>query len=161
MTRPRSKGSRADVADVKAYALKLLGYRSRSRREMLRRLKMKGFDDGRINDAIKFLEDTGLLSDEDLAPRLLRHSVEDKHLGGKGIRAFLTKRGLDKELVDKTMLLHTVEMEEESARQLVEKKLRAMKGHPGDVIRRRLWGMLQRRGFSGDVISRVVDSVKV
>lgn len=157
MTRPRSKGSRADV---NAYALKLLGYRSRSRREMLRRLKMKGFEDSRINEAIKFLEDTGLLSDEDLAPQLFRHSVEDRLLGEKGIRAFLTKRGLDKELVDKTMLLHTVEMEEESARRLVEKKLRAMKGHPGDVIRRRLLGMLRRRGFSGDVISRVVDSVK-
>ncbi len=128
---------------------------------MLLRLKIKGFEDGRINDTIKFLEDAGLLSDEALASQLFRHSVEDRHLGGKGIRAFLIKRGLDKELVEKTLLLHTVEMEEESARKLVERKLRAMRGHPGNVIRRRLWGMLQRRGFSGDVISRVVDSVKM
>ncbi len=155
--RQRSKGSRADV---KAYALKLLGYRARSRKEMLRRLKIKGFDDGRINHAIKFLEDTGLLSDETLAPQLFRHSVEDKSLGKRGIRAFLTARGLDRELVDKTLLLHTVEMEEKSARELAERKLKTMKNYPENVIRRRLRGMLQRRGISGDVINRVVNSVK-
>ena len=57
------KGSRADA---KTYALKLLGYRSRSKKEMLERLKRKGFESGQINAAIKFLEDTDLINDKEI-----------------------------------------------------------------------------------------------
>ncbi len=54
------KGSRADA---KAYALRLLSYRSRSKKEMFERLERKGFDSGEINRAVKSLEDTGLIND--------------------------------------------------------------------------------------------------
>ena len=70
-------GSPADVnrlvhiAEAKSYALKLLGYRSRSEKEMTERLKKKGFDGTVINSVVKFLKDTGLIKDEALAAELL------------------------------------------------------------------------------------------
>jgi SOS response regulatory protein OraA/RecX len=50
-------------------------------------------------------------------------------------------------------------MEEKTAAEFAGRKMRALAKHPENVIRRRLWGMLQRRGFSYDVTRRVVDSV--
>ncbi len=147
--------------DAKTYALKLLGYRARSKQEMIDRLKRKGFEDGQINAAIAYLEDAGLINDEDLASDLFTYSLEKKSLGGKGIRTFLASRGIGKPLIDKTLSALQPDMEERAALLFVEKKLRAMEQYPRDVVRRRLWGMLQRRGFSGDVIRRTVKSFKL
>jgi regulatory protein len=152
------KGSQAEV---KTYALKLLSYRSRSRREMLERLTGKGFDNGLINETIKSLEDSGLINDSVLASELFRHSTERKPLGKKGIRMFLFRRGIDKELIDEILLTHTSEMEEKAAREFVERKLKTMKNYPENIVRRRLWGMLRRRGFSTHTINRVINSIKV
>ncbi len=63
------KGSRAEA---KTYALKLLSYRARSRKELHERLRGKGFDSSRIKETIESLEDAGLINDKDLAPELLR-----------------------------------------------------------------------------------------
>jgi regulatory protein len=150
------KGSRSDA---KAYALKLLSYRSRSKKEMHEKLQKRGFDSRQINDAVKFLEDAGLINDAVLASDLLRYSMERKSLGKNGIRMFLARRGIDKELVEKTLLSHTKEKEERAALEFVERKVRTLKNCHGHVAKRRLWGMLQRRGFPFDVIKKTVDAV--
>ncbi len=158
MKTPRKlKGS---LAEARAYALKLLGYRSRSRKEMLERFKQKGFSDEQIKNTLIFLEETGLINDEDLAAELFNYSVENKTLGKIGIKSFLARRGIEKDLIEKQLSDHTTEMEEKSVRKFVEKKLRTMNNYPEDVIRRRLWGMLQRRGISPDVIRRTLNSIK-
>lgn len=146
-------------ADAKACALRLLSYRSRSKKELLDRLKRKGFSDEQINNTVLFLEKAGLISDEALAGELFRYSTERKSLGKKGIEAFLLRQGIDKELVNKMLSKHSGDLEKGSAERFVEKKLKSMKNLPSDVIRRRLWGMLQRRGFSADVIIRVVEKM--
>lgn len=122
---------------------------------MLERLGKRGFDQDHINDVMKFLERAKLINDEVLAADLLRQSTERKYLGGWGVRMFLSKRGIPKELIDKTMIEHTREMEELSARNFIEKKLGSLSRHPDNVVKRRLWGMLQRRGYSISVISKV------
>lgn len=145
--------------NAKTYALKLLGYRSRSKKEMLEKLKRKGFESGQIDAAIKFLEDTNLINDKALASDLFKHSAERKSLGKRGISLFLAKRGIDNNLIEETLSTHTTDMEEKAALEFVEKKLRYLKNYPEDVVKRRLWGMLQRRGFSIDIIRRAVKRI--
>ncbi len=145
--------------DAKAYALKLLSYRARSKKEMIERLAGKGFEASRIDVTLKLLEDAGLINDKLLASDLLHYSAERKYLGKRGIRMYLTKRGIDKELTDKTLSAHTAEMEEKAAIEFVERRLRTLRSYPENVIKQRLWGMLQRRGFSFDVIKKAVGSV--
>lgn len=147
-------------ADAKACALKFLSYRPRSKKELLDRLKRKGFSVEEINTVIRSLEQAGLINDQNLSMELFTYSLERKPLGKKGIRAFLARRGIDKELVHKTLSAHTGDMEEESAKRFVEKKFKSLKNYPEDVVKRRLWGMLQRRGFSAEVIQRVIGSIR-
>jgi regulatory protein len=154
----RLKGS---LAEVRGYALRLLNYRARSRKEMLERLKKKGFDQDHINNVMAFLERAKLINDELLASDLFRQSTERKYLGCMGVRIFLSSRGIPKGLIDKTMSEHTREMEELSARNFIEKKLGSLSRHPDNVVKRRLWGMLQRRGYSISVISRIFREIEL
>lgn len=150
------KGSHAEA---RTCALKFLSYRSRSKKELLDKLKSKGFSDGDITSVIRFLEHSGLLDDQNLAGELFNHSLERRPLGKRGIEAFLARRGIGKELIHRTLSVHTTDMEEESAKRLVEKKLKSLQNYPDDVVKRRLWSMLQRRGFSAGVIQRIVKSI--
>lgn len=152
------KGSRAEV---RAYALRLLSYRARSRKEMLDRLKKKGFDDKHITDTIKSLELAGLIDDENLAPELIRYAVKRKHLGRTGIKEFLYGRGLGKGTVERALSNHVEHEDEKTAAEFAEKKLRQLSGYPKDIIKRRLWAMLRRRGFSAAVINRTMNGIKL
>lgn len=144
---------------ARSYAFKLLSYRSRSRKEMLDKLRTKGFESDDINAVMEFLEKSNLINDAELASELLSYSSGSKPLGKNGIRMFMLKRGIDKGLVDETISGHTSEMEEKTAMEFAERKARVLNNYPAKVARRRLWAMLQRRGFSAGIIRKAVDSV--
>ena len=144
---------------ARSYTYKLLSYRSRSRKEMLERLRTKGFETEDIEAVMEFLEKSGLINDAELASELLSYSARSKPLGKNGIRMLLFKRGIDKPLIDETLSSHTCEMEEEAAMKFAERRSRVLNNYPEKVARIRLWAMLQRRGFSADVIRKAVDSV--
>jgi regulatory protein len=148
-------------AEARHYALKLLHYRSRSEKEMIDRLKRKGFDDIQISNTVEYLQNAELIKDEVLASELLRHAIEKKYLGRKGIKVFLFNRGIKKGLIDEILSDLPEEIEKEAALRLVEKKMKVLRNHPQDVIKRRLWGMLERRGFSADIINAVIKSIKL
>lgn len=148
------KGSQTEA---RTYALRLLSYRARSKKELHSRLEKKGFPGDQIGSVILSLERDRLIDDEALAAELLRYSSERKSLGAKGIKAFLAKRGIEKRVIDKTLSVHTQDIEEASAKRFVEKKLKTLAKYPDDVIKRRLHGMLQRRGFSQEIIRRVIN----
>jgi len=126
---------------------------------MLEWLKRKGFDSGQVTGVITFLENAGLINDKALASDLLAYSMERKYLGKKGIRMFLMKRGIERELIDKTLSTLSPDMEDRTALALVEKKMETLGNVPRDVVKRRLWGMLQRRGFPFEVINRAVNAI--
>ncbi|MBI5026954.1 MAG: regulatory protein RecX, partial [Nitrospirae bacterium] len=107
------RGSPAEEARV--YALRLLSYRSRSRKELTERLVQKGFDTDTVDSTIAALEQEGFIRDSALASELLRVAVEGKGLGREGIRALLTKRGIERELIKETLSGLTKETEEETA----------------------------------------------
>jgi regulatory protein len=151
--------SRDSHAEARRCALRLLHYRCRSKKEMLEKLRLKGFNDEQVNNTIAFLENAGLIKDETLAAELLRNAVARRYLGRKGVAMFLSKRGIDRDLISETLSNLTQEMETETARKLVEKKLKTMKNYPENTVKRRLCGILQRRGFSSDIIYKAVKTL--
>ncbi len=147
------------AAEARRYALKLLHYRSTSEKEIIQRLKRKSFDDTQINNTVAFLKNARLINDDVLAPELLRNATEKKLLGRKGIQAFLSNRGIKKDLIAETLSGLSEDKEKETALRLVEKKLKLLRNQPRNVIKRRLWGMLERRGFSAEVINYTLRSI--
>lgn len=127
---------------------------------MLERLKRKGFDNDQINSTIGYLQDAGLINDESLASELFKNAIEKKHFGRKGIKTFLSKRGLKKDMIAEILSGLSEDIEKKAALRLVEKKLKVLRNYPQDIIKRRLWAMLQRRGFSVDIINMAIKSIE-
>lgn len=143
---------------AKAYALRLLSFRSRSKKEISERLQEKGFSPKEIEDALEYLEDAGFLKDSLLAERLLQYAIEKKHLGRRGIKMLLLRRGLDKELIDKTLSGIADEAEQEAALRFTEKKLKTLGNYPKATIKQKLYRALERRGFSRNIINAAMTS---
>jgi regulatory protein len=143
------------------YAYKLLGYRGRSEKEMMRRLRMKGFEEPVVENVIIRLKSSGLLDDRRLASSLTRYAEESRKLSTAGTRRFLMERGIPRDLINDVL----AEMDEtETARRLVEKRLtawekRSVSREPfrfTPEIARKLYGILYRNGYPSEVIKRTL-----
>ena len=136
------------------YALKILGYRDRSMSEMRQKLTNKGFSKDVIDGTLAYLEEKAFIDDRRLAELLKRDAVERRHFGAQGVRNYLIRRGIAKDIADAM-----AEAENDyvgSAMQLAEKKMRSMGNLDSATIKRRLWGLLARRGFSSDEVRQVM-----
>ena len=143
------------------YAYKLLSYRGRSEAEMVRRLKMKGFDEPSVRNAILQLKKGGFLDDTKLAASLRRYAEESKQLSIIGTRRFLLRRGVPAETINEVV----GDIDElETARKLVEKKIASWRrqslsrevSHLDATLIRKLYGILYRKGYPSDAIKTVL-----
>jgi len=146
------KGSR-DKA--KQYALKLLSYRGRSIKELQERLRGKGIPESDVSSAIKYLKDTGLIDDVSLAESLKREAETIKMLSRKGAKRYLFGRGIPQDIID-SVFRHDENEDVENAGRLVDKKMKVLGGYPSEVVKRRLYGLLSRRGYSSETILKVL-----
>lgn len=142
-------------------AYRLLGYRGRSEKELLGRLRMKGFDGSVVDETISRLKSAGFLDDRRLAASLVRYAGESKHLSVAGTKRFLAERGVPRDIIEETVK----ELDEmEAAGRLVEKKIAAMGKSGGeqrsDMIVKRLYGLLHRRGYPHETIRKVLEQFR-
>jgi regulatory protein len=139
------------AAKAKKYALTLLGYRSRSEKELEERLRKKGFTGDQISFTLESLKKNGYLDDYSLALDLKRQATENKLLGYNRTRKFLLDRGVPDEIVN-SALTYNEDAEIRKIQKLVEKKLRGMGRCPDPKNKKRLWDFLARKGYSFSVI---------
>ncbi len=150
MTSP-SSGSRNEPLQ---YALKLLNIRGRSIRELSFRLKRKGFSEKEIEDTISYLLERGFLDDRILARELISYCQDVKGYGVRGVREFLKKRGIENHIIEEM----TSEIQEDvnTALKIARRYYEHNRQKPSDVLRRRLYGYLYRRGYSHSTVHEVL-----
>lgn len=132
---------------LKEQALNLLSYRARSKKELINRLKQKGTTPQLINEVIIELEAVGLINDFEFAQAWVRE--RGKLYGPFRLRSELIKKGIAKEIIDQ--VLNGIN-EVEVANKLAERWLERYKNLAPEVVKRRLFGLLARRGISYDTI---------
>ncbi len=143
------------VHDALQYSFKLLSCRARSEKEMRERLSRKGFGEAAAEAAVDRLKRSGLLDDASLAGQLRRQAIEQKLLGMRGARLFLRRRGIAEEIIDGT-LAYDEEQEAETARRLLQKRLRITGAPETPADKYRLYQFLARRGYISEIIRRVL-----
>lgn len=135
------------------YALRVLGYRMRSEREMRLRLERKGFTAQVTDRTLANLMRLQLLDDRDFAATWVASR------GGRGrarLKQELLRKGIDRDLAEETIETGMSVEDELASAWLVARRAARTRTIPLDrteVLRVRR--LLQRRGFSFDVISRV------
>ncbi len=137
------------------YAVKLLSYRPRSRKEIEDKMKQKGYDFEIINKTLDWLKAYDLINDEDFAKEYVL--AKAKKYGSKRIKLELSRKGVDEEIIQ-SILEEKIgsDTEYNIALESAKKKMKAYQGQERNAIYRKLAGYLQRRGFSYDIISKVL-----
>ncbi len=142
-------------------ALASLAHGRRTRRELEARLRRHQPDPRLVAEALDRLETTGVLSDSEVAraeaaSRLRRGEAPAR------VRQILRRKGIDARGTD-AAIADAVDAdgfdELVACRQQAEKRVRALSSLEPAVARRRLIAFLQRRGFSGTVVRRVLDEM--
>jgi len=137
---------------VKSDALRLLSFRPRSVKELRDRLKLKRYPEAVIDNALDVLSKQGLLNDEKFAKLFAESRVYSKPTGKRQLEIDLKKKGLPKELVEKTLSDLKDYDEKKAARDLVFNRFQKMTGISDEKKKARLFGFLKRRGFGNDAI---------
>jgi regulatory protein len=153
-----------ELFHAKSAALRLLGVRPRTEREIRDRLREKEFSDEEISQAIDDLKKASLLDDRAFAQMYIRDALTLKPVGRSVIRRKLLLLGVERSIVDESLeegfagvdLRATVE---ELARQFLKKAGTTQRKQDPRRLRARLSAYLLRRGYTWDVAGPTVKSL--
>ena len=140
------------------YALKLLSYNRKTEKGMYDSLKRKGYDESIIEIAIDSLKDKKYIDDIDYAKAFINDKRNINNYGSNRIKYDLLKKGISKEIIGSTLNIDSDE-EYNSAYELAVKKLKTYKGQEKHVVYRKLGGFLQRKGYSYEIISKILEDI--
>jgi len=147
-------------ADPESFARQILLRRltdqPRTRADLAGTLAKKGVQSDVAQSLLDRFEDVGLIDDEEFARSWVQSRQRSRGLAGRALAQELRRKGVDEEVVRDAINAIDPESECESARALVRKKLRSMRGLDHDVQVRRLAGMLARKGYGSGVAFGVV-----
>lgn len=145
------------LAGAKNAALRFLGGRMRTVREVRDKLREKEYADGEIASTISELRNAGLLDDAAFARVFIRNALTLHPSGPALLKRKLLLLGVEKPLID-TALAEELGAETagsaatDLARTFVRKARTSRKTETPEKLRQRLSAFLARRGFGWDVI---------
>jgi regulatory protein len=141
-------------------AMDVLQRRLHSRSELQRKLARKEFGDETVQSVLDDLKRLGYLDDERFAKTKALSAAQNKHHGKRRAKVELMKAGVDSDTADRALGdVYDAHDSLAVARDLARKQATRLKKLDPLVARRRLVGMLQRRGFDYETIKPVVDQV--
>lgn len=126
----------------------------------MERLRQRGFGDQVVARVVQDLSSRGLVDDQAFALNWARARVLTRCMGRRRLAEELREKGVPKEVVEVAIREAFQETGEEAvARGAAEKRLKALRHLPTSVARRRLAGYLLRRGFSSEMVRRLVTTL--
>jgi regulatory protein len=134
----------------------LLTARARSRQELHDALLRKGISPAAAETVLGKFDRAGLIDDAQFAEMWVRSRHTYNGLGRRALAMELRRKGVADEVVAEAVAAVDGEAEEDRARELVRKRLRALSGVDETTKIRRLVGALARKGYAEGLAYRVV-----
>ncbi|MDA5146597.1 recombination regulator RecX [Streptomyces sp. AD681] len=147
---------RDPVEQARAICLRLLTGTPRTRRQLADALRKREIPDEAAEEVLSRFEEVGLINDGAFADAWVESRHHGRGLARRALARELRTKGVDAMLIDAAVSRLDTEQEEETARDLVARKLRATRGLDRDKRLRRLAGMLARKGYPEGMSLRVV-----
>lgn len=149
--------SEEEFKQARALGYRYLSYRDRTARETAEHLKKKGCDEIVVLETLRYLKETKYLDDRRFAEHWARTRAENKQFGMFRLRQELLGKGISEPIIEETLdALFSSIKEIDLARAVVAKKLPSMQDLDPEKRKRRLIGLLQRKGFPSDIIYKIV-----
>ncbi len=146
-------------AVARALCLRLLTGAARPRAGLAAALRLRGIPDDVADRVLDRFTEVGLIDDQAYAQAFVAAKHRERALGATALRTELRRKGIDEETVLHAVQVIDHDAERERARALVWKKVDAALANGEQAARRRLVGLLARRGYSPDVAFAVVSEV--
>ncbi|MFI0515942.1 recombination regulator RecX [Streptomyces sp. WSLK1-5] len=144
------------VERARAICLRLLTGTPRTRKQLADALRKREIPDDAAEEVLSRFEEVGLINDSAFADAWVESRHHGRGLARRALAQELRTKGVDPTLIDVAVSQLDSEQEEATARELVDRKLRATRGLDRDKRLRRLAGMLARKGYSEGMALRVV-----
>ncbi|MFN8194185.1 MAG: regulatory protein RecX [Nocardioidaceae bacterium] len=154
---PVAEGPEADhEAVARAILLDQLTGRARSRSELRAKLASRNVPDELAEELLDRFGEVGLVDDAAFARLWVESRQASRGLAPRALAQELRRKGVSDE--DARAALEEIDhdAQEEAARALVRKRLRALRGVDTATATRRLVGMLARKGYSSGLAFAVV-----
>lgn len=135
-------------------ALRFLGYRARSVREVRENLQKHEIPEAVIEQTLARLKETGLLNDQEFAQAWVENRNTFRPRSRRALTLELRRKGLDEEVISETLAQNLDESA--LAREAARKYLRKVQGLDWPEFHSRLGGFLGRRGFTYAIVSTVL-----
>lgn len=136
------------------YAVSLLSRRDHSEKELLTKLKAKGYAEG-AEAALEKLRNSGYLDDERFANLYVRELIRLKNFGRKRIEQELYKKGIDRDIIRE--VLESADFPEERLTDIIRRKyMRRLNDEKGV---RRTVNSLMRLGYSYGEIRSALEEI--
>lgn len=148
---PRDPEERA-----RALCLRLLTGTPRTRKQLADAMRRREVPDEVAERVLSRFEDVGLIDDAAFADAWVESRHHGRGLARRALARELRTRGVESAVIERAVEQLDSAREEETARALVERKLRATRGLDQDKRIRRLAGMLARKGYPEGQALRVV-----
>ncbi|MGW0783093.1 recombination regulator RecX [Streptomyces sp. NPDC002913] len=166
-SRSRSSGSpsssraekgepRDPVEQARNICLRLLTGTPRTRKQLADALRKREIPDEAAEEVLSRFEDVGLIDDAAFADAWVESRHHGRGLARRALVRELRTKGVDSAVIDEAVGQLDPEQEEETAKELVARKLRSTRGLDRDKRLRRLAGMLARKGYGEGMALRVV-----
>ncbi|MEM6333560.1 MAG: regulatory protein RecX [Planctomycetota bacterium] len=142
-------------------AMARLNRRALSRRDLDRKLRERGHEAVARAAALDRLTELGLIDDAAYGAALADEVVRRKAAGPRLVEQKLRAKGVSGDVAGRIArdAAGDKDAQRAAARAAAEKKLGTMRGVDRATQRRRLYGLLGRRGFDSEVIAEVMDAV--
>ena len=139
-----------------AHAISYVSFRLRSAKEIHEYLskRIKGNKEY-VRLAESRLKELGYIDDEMYAKRFIESRNRSRPKGKKLIQMELKRKGISSDIIENIDGSNDLEL----ARGVAQKKYLLWKKLPVLEQKKKLFGLLQRRGFSSTVVFRVIDEV--
>lgn len=136
--------------------LRQLTDRARSRAELSAKLASRNVPHDVAEAVLDRMEEVNLVDDGAFASQWVASRHRSRGLARRSLRVELQRKGIDPETAKQALAELDPAQEEQTARALVERKLRSTRGLEPAARVRRLAGMLARKGYSAGLAYAVV-----
>lgn len=161
-TEPPGSGAATSDAEpdpesvARAIALRQLTAAPRSRAQLAEAMARRDVPEDVADRVLDRFTEVGLVDDAAYAEIHVRSRHAERGMSRRALAMELRRKGVDDEVAREALEQVDDADEEQAARALARKKLRATRGLDREVRLRRAYGALGRRGYGGSLVSRVV-----
>ncbi|MFC1593697.1 regulatory protein RecX [Candidatus Omnitrophota bacterium] len=149
----------AELVRAKRLVYQLLKFRNRSKKEIVDRLKRKKYSTNTIQKIIEHFQDLDYINDDQFATSWVQARIANLQ-GPRRIFFELKQKGIKEELIKETWGRVKKDYNEfEVARGFARDKLITMGKLDKRKVKARIYGYLNRRGFSTAVIYEVMQTL--